>query len=103
MKKTLLLVMLVISAGILHSQTIRFTSGIPYTDGAPTHTPSAKGSRVAIDTTTWIVYQWNPTGSTWESTGSGISKWNATGAPGYTPEANMPTVVVNTANELYCG
>lgn len=44
---------------------ITFTSGIPHTNGAPTHTPTAQGGKVAYDHVAKVLYK-HVSGSTWE-------------------------------------
>ena len=81
---------------------IAYGAGISYTNGAPSFTPPARTSRVAIDTITGKWYHYNTPGG-WQLLGSTIEEIAGCSAPAYTPAKGDSKVVINNcaAPELY--
>ena len=81
---------------------IAYGAGISYTNGAPSFTPPARTSRVAIDTITGKWYHYNTPGG-WQLLGNTIEEIAGCSAPAYTPTKGDSKVVINncTAPELY--
>lgn len=79
-----------------------YGAGISYTNGAPSFTPPARTSRVAIDTITGKWYHYNTPGG-WQLLGNTIEEIAGCSAPAYTPTKGDSKVVINncTAPELY--
>ena len=79
-----------------------YGAGISYTNGAPTFTPPARTSRVAIDTITGKWYHFNTPGG-WQLIGNTVEEIAGCGAPAYTPAKGDSKVVINgcPAPELY--
>lgn len=93
-------------AGSLHGQTnnIYATSGVAYTNGAPTFIPGSRGSLVAIDTVTG--YWWvNPsrTAASWVRLGDRVQPISGCSAPSGAPSKYNSLFVINAcaAPELY--
>lgn len=82
------------------SQIVK-TVGISYTNGTPTYTPAKAGSPIAIDTSTWLRYDWN--GSAWIASGMRIQSVSGCSAPLYTPSKYQSTIVVNNCTEIQGG
>lgn len=82
------------------SQIVK-TVGISYTNGTPTYTPAKAGSPIAIDTSTWLRYDWN--GSAWIASGMRIQSISGCSAPLYTPSKYQSTIVVNNCTEIQGG
>ncbi len=75
---------------------IVFNAGLAYTNGAPTFTPGAKGSRYAIDTVTFTIYEnTNPSTANWISTGAKIQEISGCANPSYTPTKHQSIYVTN--------
>jgi hypothetical protein len=87
---------------ISSQNNITYGAGISYTNGAPSFTPSARTSRVAIDTVTGKWYHFNTPGG-WQLLGNTIEEIAGCSAPAYTPTKGDSKVVINgcTAPELY--
>jgi hypothetical protein len=81
---------------------IAYGAGISYTNGAPSFTPPARTSRVAIDTVTGKWYHYNTPGG-WQLLGNTIEEIAGCTTPAYTPTKGDSKVVINncTAPELY--
>jgi hypothetical protein len=81
---------------------IAYGAGISYTNGAPSFTPPARTSRVAIDTITGKWYHYNTPGG-WQLLGNTIEEIAGCSAPAYTPTKGDSKVVINncTNPELY--
>jgi len=79
-----------------------YGAGISYTNGAPSFTPPARTSRVAIDTITGKWYHYNTPGG-WQLLGNTIEEIAGCSAPAYTPTKGDSRVVINncTSPELY--
>jgi hypothetical protein len=75
------------------------TAGIPYTVGAPTHTPSASGSAWAIDTGDLDLYAFY--GGAWSLAGERIQTISGCTAPAYTPGKGQSVFVINGCDSLY--
>ena len=84
--------------GSLNAQNnIVFNAGFAYTNGAPTFTPGAKGSRFAIDTVTFDVYEnTNPSTANWVKMGDRIQELTGCSNPSYTPTKHHGIYVTNT-------
>jgi hypothetical protein len=87
---------------IFAQNNITYGAGISYTNGAPSFTPPARTSRVAIDTITGKWYHFNTPGG-WQLLGNTIEEIAGCSAPAYTPTKGDSKVVINncTAPELY--
>jgi hypothetical protein len=87
---------------LAYGQAIVKTVGVVYTSAAPTHTPSAQGAEIAIDTATDLVYQWHDN-SSWRTLGQGVDRISGTVAPAYTPKRNQSRLAINgdTPPELW--
>jgi hypothetical protein len=87
---------------IFAQNNITYGAGISYTNGAPSFTPPARTSRVAIDTITGKWYHYNTPGG-WQLLGNTIEEIAGCSAPAYTPTKGDSKVVINncTAPELY--
>jgi hypothetical protein len=81
---------------------IAYGAGISYTNGAPSFTPPARTSRVAIDTVTGKWYHFNTPGG-WQLLGNTIEEIAGCTAPAYTPTKGDSKVVINncTTPEVY--
>lgn len=90
--------------GIAQVNNVVSTTGIAYTDGAPTFKPGARGSIVAVDTQSldWYVSMDRNT-SNWLKLGDRVQRIAGCSAPGYTPAKYQSDIVVNacTTPELY--
>ena len=76
-----------------------FTAGVPHSTAAPAWSPSASGSRLAVDYSAKKVYIWN--GSAWLEYEQGIDQITGSVAPAYTPAAGQSLWAVNAVPELY--
>jgi hypothetical protein len=81
---------------------IAYGAGISYTNGAPSFTPPARTSRVAIDTVTGKWYHFNTPGG-WQLLGNTIEEIAGCTTPAYTPTKGDSKVVINncTTPEVY--
>lgn len=81
---------------------IVLNAGVAYTNGAPTFRPGGKGSRIAIDTVTWIWYESldNNTGN-WIESGYRVQPISGCVAPAYTPNKHQSVLVINGCDSLY--
>jgi hypothetical protein len=81
---------------------ITYGAGISYTNGAPSFTPPARTSRVAIDTITGKWYHFNTPGG-WQLLGNTIEEIAGCSAPAYTPTKGDSKIVINNCvdPELY--
>jgi hypothetical protein len=97
-----LLLFLILFPALASGQAIVKTVGVVFTSGAPTHTPSAQGAEIAIDTSTDLVYQWH-NNSQWRTLGQGIDRISGTVAPAYEPKRNQSRFAINgdTPPELW--
>lgn len=92
------------SLGAMAQNNIVTNAGIAYTAGAPTFTPGAKGTVVAIDTVSGDWYTATlRTGGSWVKMGDRIQKTTGCVAPAYTPAKYQSTIVLNSCAtpELY--
>jgi len=101
----ILLLLFVSNLGDIHAQNNTvFNTGWVYTDGSPTYAPGARGSRFAVDTVTFTIYEnTEPTCSAcWISTGERVQEITGCVAPTYTPTKHQSTIVINqcTPNPL---
>ena len=87
---------------IFAQNNITYGAGISYTNGAPSFTPPARTSRVAIDTVTGKWYHFNTPGG-WQLLGNTIEEIAGCTAPAYTPTKGDSKVVINncTTPEVY--
>lgn len=87
---------------IFAQNNIAYGAGISYTNGAPSFTPPARTSRVAIDTITGKWYHYNTPGG-WQLLGNTIEEIAGCSVPAYTPSKGDSKVVINncTEPELY--
>lgn len=87
---------------IFAQNNIAYGAGISYTNSAPSFTPPARTSRVAIDTITGKWYHYNTPGG-WQLLGNTIEEIAGCSAPAYTPTKGDSKVVINNcaAPELY--
>jgi hypothetical protein len=80
------------------------TTGIAYTNGAPTYEPGSRGSMVAIDTVTgdWY-YSIGRSSASWIKLGDRVQTIAGCSAPAYTPAKHQSQLVVNSCAtpELY--
>jgi hypothetical protein len=102
MKKLLLLLLSLPIIANAQVNNIVFTAGIVYTNGAPTFKPAATGSRWAIDTTTFLLYENVASGGgSWLPSGYRVGTISGCSAPLYTPTKHQPIIVVNACDSLY--
>ena len=102
MKKLLLLLLSLPIIANAQVNNIVFTGGIAYTNGAPTFKPAATGSRWAIDTTTFLLYENVASGGgSWLPSGYRVGTISGCSAPLYTPTKHQPIIVVNACDSLY--
>lgn len=83
---------------------IVFNAGVAYTSGAPTFIPGAKGSRYAVDTVTFDIYEnTNPVTANWLKIGERIQEITGCAVPSYTPTKHQSIYVTNqcTTPNLY--
>jgi hypothetical protein len=97
--KNILIILAFLCAGSLSAQTIVRTVGITYTQGAPTHTPSAAGSEIVYDITNKDYYEY--TGSGWNKVGEVVDFISGGAAPNYTPGTFDSRLAINANAELY--
>jgi hypothetical protein len=102
MKKLILLFLLLPVIANAQVNNIVFTAGIAYTNGAPTFKPAATGSRWAIDTVTFQLYENVASGGgSWLPSGYRVGTISGCSAPLYTPTKHQPIIVVNACDSLY--
>lgn len=95
--RNIVLIFLLAFSGALYGQ-IR-TTGITYTNGPPTHTPSAsQGSYLAIDTVTKIIYGYY---GTWKDLGATLQFTGSASAPTGVPTDFTSRFALNTVDSLY--
>lgn len=100
-------ILILMMSGYVQAQVnnIKFNAGIAYTDGVPTFRPGSTGSRFAVDTVTFKVYEnINPSTGNWIEVGDGIQEISGCSAPVYTPTKHQSIYVTNRctgAPELY--
>jgi hypothetical protein len=81
---------------------VAFTSGISYTNGAPTFKPGTVGSRWAIDTVTFQLYESVASGGgSWLPAGYRVGTISGCSKPLYTPTKHQSLIVVNGCDSLY--
>lgn len=81
---------------------VAFTSGISYTNGAPTFKPGTVGSRWAIDTVTFQLYENVASGGgSWLPAGYRVGTISGCSKPLYTPTKHQSLIVVNGCDSLY--
>ena len=81
---------------------VAFTSGISYTNGAPTFKPGTVGSRWAIDTVTFQLYENVASGGgSWLPAGYRVGNISGCSKPLYTPTKHQSLIVVNGCDSLY--
>lgn len=76
-----------------------FNAGVPHTNTTLNWSPSASGSRIAVDYSARKIYIHD--GTTWLEYEQGIDRITGSVAPAYTPAAGQSLWAVNAANELY--
>lgn len=76
-----------------------FSSAVPHSTAAPAWSPSASGSRLAVDYAAKKLYI--HTGSAWLEYEQGIDQITGSVAPAYTPAAGQSLWAVNSVPELY--
>jgi hypothetical protein len=76
-----------------------FSSAVPHSTAAPAWSPSASGSRLAVDYAAKKLYI--HTGSAWLEYEQGIDQITGSVAPAYTPAAGQSLWAVNAVPELY--
>lgn len=96
--KNIILFALAFFPALAFSQIAK-TAGIPYTTSPPTHTPSASGSLLAIDTANLNMYLW--TGSAWILAGDPIQYVSGCTPPAYTPGKGQSDVAINGCDSIY--
>lgn len=100
--KLLFAIMAMATACMAQPNNIVLNAGLAYTDGPPTFRPGAKGSRWAIDTVTFLLYESsNPSTSTWINKGYMVGTISGCSSPNYTPTKHQPVIVVNNCDSLY--
>lgn len=100
--KLLFAILAMATACMAQPNNIVLNSGLAYTDGPPTFRPGAKGSRWAIDTVTFLLYESNnPSTSTWINKGYMVGTISGCSSPNYTPTKHQPVIVVNNCDSLY--
>lgn len=99
MKQILSILFVCISFAAFGQTKIVRTVGVAHTDSIPTHTPSATGTFVSIDTTTNRLYFWN--GNGWVFAGSGMQRISGSIPPAYTPGRGQFDLVINAIDSLY--
>jgi hypothetical protein len=97
MKKALLLSLSLIAFfGCYGQNNIKFSAAVAYTIGPPTFKPMSTGSRVAIDTTTYIWYEsLDPNTNTWISKGYWIQEVVGCANPASAPGKHQSIYVTN--------
>lgn len=101
MKKILFAAIFIfLAAANMQAQTVLYTAGITYTDGAPTHNPGLRGSKIVIDTSTWMQYG-HLSGSTWQLLGFSVDTFAACAAPVGAPAKHKSIFRVNGCDSLY--
>jgi len=80
-----------------------YTAPVTYFTTTPTGTPSAKGSRFAIDNTTNRIYQWQPVALNWNVLPYGIDEISGCSEPSFTPGVFDSPFVINKCDtaQLY--
>jgi len=102
MKKLILLLLSLPIIANAQVNNIVFTAGIAYTNGTPTFKPAATGSRWAIDTTTFLLYENVASGGgSWLPSGYRVGTISGCSAPLYVPTKHQPIIVVNACDSLY--
>jgi hypothetical protein len=92
----LILLFFALPLDVAAQNNIVFNAGLAYTNGAPTFTPGAKGSRYAIDTVTFDIYEnTNPATSNWLKIGDRIQELTGCAVPSYTPTKHQSIYVTN--------
>lgn len=79
------------------AQAILFSAAINYTNGAPTTSPGASGSRLRVDANTGRMYQWN--GTAWVLMAQGVDIVAGCAAPAYAPGIGQSKFAVNGCAE----
>ncbi len=97
MKKTLIFFLLLIAlSAFAQPNNIKFSAGVSYTIGPPTFKPMSTGSRVAIDTVTYIWYEsLDPNTNTWISKGYWIQEIVGCANPAASPDKHQSIYVTN--------
>lgn len=76
-----------------------FNAGVPHTNTTLNWSPSASGSRIAVDYSARKIYIHN--GTSWLEYEQGIDQITGSVAPAYTPAAGQSLWAVNAVPELY--
>lgn len=102
MKHILLLLLFLPLIAFGQVNNVAFTSGISYTNGAPTFKPGTVGSRWAIDTVTFQLYESIASGGgSWLPAGYRVGTISGCSKPLYTPTKHQSLIVVNGCDSLY--
>jgi hypothetical protein len=102
MKHILILLLFLPSLAFGQVNNVAFTSGISYTNGAPTFKPGTVGSRWAIDTVTFQLYESVASGGgSWLPAGYRVGTISGCSKPLYTPTKHQSLIVVNGCDSLY--
>ncbi len=82
---------------------IQYSPPVPHTATPPTGAPTATGSRIRFDLSTYRLYQWSPGLVDWIPLGQGIDVVAGALAPLYTPTQSQSNFAINgaTPRELY--
>jgi len=96
MRNRITLLFLVFCATLFAQNNVVKTAGVSYTAGAPTFSPGKTGSQVAIDTTTWLWYEYN--GASWSAAGYRLQSISGCSTPNYTPTKYQSRLVINACN-----
>jgi hypothetical protein len=102
MKHILILLLFLPLLAFGQVNNVAFTSGISYTNGAPTFKPGTIGSRWAIDTVTFQLYESVASGGgSWLPAGYRVGTISGCSKPLYTPTKHQSLIVVNGCDSLY--
>ena len=102
MKHILLLLLFLPLIAFGQVNNVAFTSGISYTNGTPTFKPGTVGSRWAIDTVTFQLYESVASGGgSWLPAGYRVGTISGCSKPLYTPTKHQSLIVVNGCDSLY--
>ena len=90
-------------ASIALTAQIQYSPPVPHTATPPTGAPTATGSRIRFDLSTYRLYQWSPGLVNWVALGQGIDVVAGVLPPAYTPTQSQSNFAINgaTPRELY--
>lgn len=101
MRKTLFIIAF-FAAFTANAQIVAWGPGTwVWTNGAPAHNPGQTGSKYAIDTVTFKMYEWSGTGTAWTFSGWRIQNISGCASPAFTPGKHDSQIVINGCDSLY--